>query len=84
MINHSVTRDVFAKRKQYGIKPFIASTIHRVMGDTISSIVTCVNDMDIEYNLWDKEQAIVLLSRTSFCKDITFVGDRNVTSRTLR
>ena len=84
MINHSVTRDVFAKRKQYGIKPFIASTIHRVMGDTIGSIVTCVNDMDIEYNLWDKEQAIVLLSRISFCKDITFVGDRNVTSRTLR
>ena len=55
MINNSVTRDVFAKRKQYGLKQFIASTIHCVMGDTIGIIVTCVNDMDIEYNLWDKK-----------------------------
>ena len=46
--------------------------------------MTCVNDVDTQYNLWGKKQAIVLLSRTLFCKDMMFVGDRNVTARTLK
>lgn len=66
-----------AKRIQYGLKHRIASTIHSGMGQDLPSIVTRVTseDEDKDYALWTKEQVIVLLSRTHYARDITFVGD---------
>ena len=83
-IQQPVSSDVYTKRKEYALKHYIASTIHRVMGDTIGSIVTCVNNIQGAYNLWDKEQAVVLLSRTCLCTQLIFVGDPQETSTALR
>ncbi len=74
-----------AKRKQYGLRHRIASTIHAAMGQDLEYIVTKVTDTsgDPNYNLWDKEQVVVLLSRTNYAKNIIFVGDKVKTSKAL-
>lgn len=76
---------VFAKRRQYGLRHRIASTIHAAMGQDLQYVVTKVTNTleDSDYNLWDKEQVVVLLSRTNFAKNIIFVGDRIATSKAL-
>ena len=53
------------------------------MGDTLHKIVTTVSTQDCEYQLWDKAQAIVLLSRTRVGCNIIFVGDKNDTINAL-
>ena len=76
---------VEAKRRQYGLRHRIASTIHAAMGQDLEHVVTKVTDIrgDPSYHLWEKEQVVVLLSRTNFAKDIIFVGDRTETSKAL-
>jgi predicted GIY-YIG superfamily endonuclease len=82
---HCLPNGIQAKRHQYGLRPRIASTIHGAMGQDLPAIVTKVTMMgeETDYNLWLKEQVIVLLSRTHFAKDIIFVGDPHTTSRAL-
>ncbi len=74
-----------AKRRQYGLRHRIASTIHAGMGQDLQYVVTKVTDKggDPNYHLWHKEQVIVLLSRTNFAKDIIFVGNKEETSKAL-
>ena len=74
-----------AKRKQYGLKHRIASTIHIGMGQDLTHVVTRVCSMidDSAFALWEKEQAVVLMSRTNFAKQIIFVGDKKKTSAAL-
>ena len=43
-IEYHINHELVGKRKQYGLKHYIASTIHSIMGDTLSNIVTCVNE----------------------------------------
>ena len=89
-IHTEVFKGILGRRTQYGLKPRIASTIHKAMGKTLSSIVTCVtpfplqgsNDV-VDFTLWEAGQAVVLLSRTRYAKDIIFVGDRVATSTAL-
>ena len=63
----------------------IASTIHAGMGQDLKHVVTKVTDSsgDPSYHLWEKEQVVVLLSRTNYAKDIIFVGNKEVTSKAL-
>jgi predicted GIY-YIG superfamily endonuclease len=76
---------VQAKRRQYGLRHRIASTIHAGMGQDLPYVVTKVTDKsgDPNYQLWDKEQVVVLLSRTNYAKEIIFVGDKQTTSKAL-
>ena len=67
----------------YGLKHHVTSTVHATMGDTLHKIVTTVSNQDCEYQLWDKAQAIVLLSRTNLGSHIIFVGDNNDTIKAL-
>ena len=53
------------------------------MGDTLNKVVTQVSMDDCQYMLWDKAQAIVLLSRTKVGSNIIFVGNSNDTVRAL-
>jgi predicted GIY-YIG superfamily endonuclease len=62
------------KRQQYGLRHRVSSTIHAVMGSDLSHVVTKVSLTDPMYRLWEKEQVVVLLSRTVSAKDIIFVG----------
>ena len=73
---YSVQNNMRGQRRQYGLKHHVTSTVHATMGDTLHKIVTSVSTQDGEYQLWDKAQAIVLLSRTKFGKNIIFVGDK--------
>ena len=81
---HNLRYGLMAKRKQYGIAHRFAGTIHRLMGSDLSSIVTSVKLYESDYCIWLSEQVVVLLSRTSFVKDIMFVGDKKETSKALR
>ena len=74
-ITHYLYNGIAAKRKQYGIRHRLAMTLHRAMGSDLKKIATCVcSDDGSGYNLWMKEQLIVLISRTHECPDMIFVG----------
>ena len=63
------------KRHQYGLRHRVSSTIHAVMGSDLGHVVTKLSLTDSLYRrLWEKEQVVVLLSRTVCAKDIIFVG----------
>jgi len=74
-IEHRMCWGITAKRKQYAIRPRIAMTIHRAMGGDFGQIVTQVGSVNDGYQLWLKEQVIVLISRTHTVRDLIFVGD---------
>ena len=74
-IEHRMSSNITAKRKQYGIRPRLAMTIHKAMGGDFGKIVTQVGQCNDGYRLWSKEQVIVLLSRTHQACDIMFVGE---------
>jgi len=71
-----------AKREQYGLRPRIAATIHAGMGQDLPSVITKVDGSE-KYKLFQREQVVVLLSRTHFAKDIYFVGKPDDTARCL-
>lgn len=68
-----------AKRQQYGMKHRIASTVHACMGSEMDKLVTCISKVNKQYSLWEKEQAVVVLSRTDYAKDLILVGDKEDT-----
>jgi len=80
---HTASMNMRGQRKQYGLKHHVTSTVHASMGDTLHKIVTEISTQENEYSLWDKAQAIVLLSRTRLGKNIIFVGDKNETVNAL-
>ena len=80
--SHTLKRSgLQARRYQYGLRHRIASTIHAAMGQNLPSLVTKVtsSDADTRYNLWEREQVVVLLSRTHYAKDVIFVGSKRET-----
>jgi predicted GIY-YIG superfamily endonuclease len=85
----SISYGLKAKRKQYGLRMRIASTIHAIMGQTLDALVTRVTEgtgrekKDKKYALWLREQIVVLLSRTRRCQNMYFVGDPKATSKAL-
>ena len=68
-----------AKRKQYGLKHYVSATIHAAMGDTLNSMATSISTKDSNFELWDKGQLVVLISRTKHAKDSIFVGSKQDT-----
>ena len=82
--SESMAYGILGKRCQYGLKHRMACTIHASMGQNLEGLVTRVTSSeDSDYFLWEKEQVVVLLSRTHFAKDIYFVGDPRQTSAAL-
>ena len=67
---------VRAKRKQYGIRPFISATIHCVQGATLYALATSIEVHKRDLRLWEKAQWLVLISRTRQLKHVIFVGDK--------
>lgn len=51
------------------------------MGQNLPSLATKVTtaQVDTKYGLWEREQVVVLLSRTHYAKDIIFVGSKRDT-----
>ena len=64
---------VKAKRRQYALRHYIATTIHSAIGHTVSKLAT---QLTAEHNLWEKAMVIVLISRVRRAVDLIFVGDK--------
>lgn len=84
---HSLRFGLQGKRRQYGLRHRIASTIHAGMGQDLDAIVTKVTPRgqagSRQYELWEREQVVVLTSRTHFARDMYFVGTPSGTSQAL-
>ena len=63
------------RRLQFPLKMYVASTVHKVMGDTLPMLSTQITEFK-KYKFWTKEQLYVLLSRVRDLSHVTFVGDK--------
>ena len=70
---HKISVYIQAQRKQYALKHRVTSTIHAAMGDTLKKVAIQIAGSN--YELWDKAQIIVALTRTKRGSDIIFVGN---------
>jgi hypothetical protein len=71
----SISKSTIARRIQYPIRSRMSSTFHHIMGETLIQIITQVSDVPGNiYYIWNKGQVVVLLTRTKYLKDITFVS----------
>ena len=73
----------FLRRFTFPIKNYVASTIHKCLGDTFPKIVTKISLTDPDYKIWEKEQLLVLLSRVTKLDEITFIGNKTDIETTL-
>ena len=71
------------RRTQLPLKLFVASTIHKTMGETLPKVATQIVGSPF-YALWMSEQLYVIASRVRELADITFVGDKNELEETLK
>lgn len=62
-------------RKQYALRHVGFSTINKQMGNTITG--KCAIEITKDCSPWQKEQAVVLLSRTTCAENTIIVGDKN-------
>ena len=82
--NQALPNNMQARRKQYGLKHYVSATIHAAMGDTLPYMATTISNNDPNFNLWDKGQLIVILSRTKVAKNSIFVGPKTETLNAFR
>ena len=68
-----------AKRVQYGLRHFIATTIHAVIGATLDKAAIKVSRSDPDYSIWDAGMLQVAVTRTRTFKDLIWVGDKDDT-----
>jgi hypothetical protein len=71
--------DLQAQRRQYGLKHRVTSTIHAAMGDTLTKVAIEISKDDPSFQLWDKAQVVVALSRTKYARNLIFVGSKRST-----
>ena len=50
----SLKNSIQGERKQYGLKPYVSSTIHGAMGDTLQFMAIQISTQDSNFSLWDK------------------------------
>ena len=77
MRTQRINNYVQAQRKQYALKHRVTATIHAAMGDTLSKVAMQI--VGVSFELWDKGQVVVALSRTRLGKDVIFVGNKEET-----
>ena len=71
------------KRRQYGLKQYISSTIHGAMRDTLQYMATQILGHDNNFNLWDRGQLTALLSCNSYGENSMFIEPKNDTLNAL-
>ena len=79
-----VRKNIQGIRIQYGLRHFVSGTLHSLMGDTLTKMATEISAHNSNFNLWEKGQLVVLLSRTRYAKDTIFVGSKADTLSALR
>ena len=73
-----------ANRKQYGLKYHFTSTNYTATGDTLYIIAMKVSLNNSNSRILDKEQIIVILSRTKRDVDTIVVSNKNDTLKALK
>ena len=73
----AINRHQQAQRKQYALRHRVTSTIHAAMGEALNKIAIQITESMFE--LWDKAQVIVALTRTKIGKNVIIVGDMQET-----
>jgi hypothetical protein len=61
-----------AKRRQYGLRHHIASTIHSAVGHTVPKLAT---ELGAVNSVWERAMVVVLILRVRKASDLIFVGD---------
>ena len=79
----SLKNNMQGKGNQYGLKPYVSSTIHGAMEDTFQYMATQISVHDSNFILWDRGQLNVILSRTEKGKNSLFIGPKNDTLNAL-
>lgn len=71
----NVSSGIRASRVQYKLRHHVGSTLHSIMGQTLSTLVTQVSrgGQGCPYALWLPSQVVVLLSRTETAADTIFI-----------
>lgn len=75
-ISERLEGSMLVRREQYPIRHYIASTIHKIMGDTLGMVATQISVHDSTYKLWLKSQLYVIISRVREMNNIIFVGPK--------
>ena len=81
MRTQAINRYLQAQRKQYALKHRVTSTMHAAMGDTLNKVAMQLTGAMFE--LWDKGQIIVAMTRTKLGKNVIFVGDKQETTEAI-
>ena len=66
-------KGIKVKRRQYGIKLHVSSTIHSAIGNTLGKVACSLDNGGV---LWERAMVVVLISRVTQAKDLIFVGDK--------
>ena len=69
-------------RIQFPLKLFVASTIHKTMGETLPMVATQIVGSR-EFSLWLPEQLYVVMSRVRNLSHVTFVGTREANKKAI-
>ena len=72
------------RRTQFPVRYYLASTIHRIQGDTVPVLATELSTTNRDLKLWQREQLAVLISRVSHLDDIIFVGSKEETAAAIK
>ena len=80
----ALKNNIQAKRKQYGLQHRVTNTIHGAQGQTLLQMATEISLTNPDFNIWDKGQLIVILTRTKKAIDTIFVGNKQDTLDALK
>ena len=80
---HRLNSGMVCRRIQLPVKMYVASTYHKIMGDTVPSLATQIVGAK-KFLLWAKEQLYVVVSRVTDLSHITFVGNRTETLNAIK
>ena len=78
--HHIGFHGLVAKRVQCGLRPHMTCTMHGLQGKTLSSVAT---KLDTPFDIWERGQVIVFISRVEHGKDTHFIGDKQMTIQCL-
>ena len=86
-MSHKYSHSFSVRRIHFPLKPFEASTIHKCIGDDVPLLATQITTADPNekkmFKLWERNQLLVLLSRVQKLENLTFVGNKDLTLKTI-
>ena len=79
-VTYRFNHKTVCRRIQFPLKLFVASTIHKTMGETLPMVATQIVGSK-DFALWLPEQLYVVMSRVRSLNQVTFVGSKESNKR---